>query len=315
MLELLHELETTGQISEAVDVSVAGVVDYTSEAPAVERVHGREGELRDVLQSVGRSSLIVVTGMAGMGKTTLGAKVCDELRGQRSLFWRRIRQWDSSASLAERLAAFLEQLGRTALSSYLKTSKAMDLARVEEILLHQLVGLEVLLVFDDVHDAPEDSVSFLSLLFEVLSQAKESSALLLSRTTPGFYSRRAVTMEAKVVEAPLQALDSSSGRAILADAGVPEAQQGELYGLSGGSPLFLKLLARAGTLTESARRWKRSTHTFPRRLSPPWTRRKRPAFKSPPCTKSPSPQQVFSSKNGETWEPSWVYDARAFWRR
>lgn len=244
---LLDELHSMAFISEVVEAAAPGLVDFTQEAPHLDQFYGREEELEEIMKALERPLLVVITGIAGIGKTALGSKVCEELRGSQSLFWRRIRPWDRAVNLSSRLAGFLKALGRPKLDAYLRAS-GRELSQVEDILLMDLPGVHALLVFDDVHEAREDAKDFLTLLNNVLRQQEGCSALLLSRTPPPFYSRRDVDVDASVVELSLSGLDAASAGRFLSHAGVREALFENLIDLSGGIPLFLKVLTKAGTL-------------------------------------------------------------------
>ena len=135
-----------------------GLVDFSHEAPPVERFFGREEELRRILDDLNATPIVVVTGVAGIGKSALGAMVCNGLRGKRSLFWRRIRTWDTAMDLAMRLAGFLRAQGRTVLYGYLSASGPKELGRIEELLLADLAQARSVLVFDDVHTANDDAM-------------------------------------------------------------------------------------------------------------------------------------------------------------
>ncbi|MEE9593629.1 MAG: hypothetical protein V3W28_08625, partial [Thermoplasmata archaeon] len=148
---------------------------------------------------------------------------------------------------SSRLAGFLQALGRSRLQTYLTAAGPKDLSQMEEILAADLAGVDALLVFDDVHTAREDARDFLSLLYGVLKHQEGCSALLLSRSGPEFYSRSDVEIEASVVEVSLTGLDVRGASGFLPDAEAPEALLENLLHLSGGNPLFLKILTRAGT--------------------------------------------------------------------
>lgn len=247
LLALLQELRSHGSVAEAMEVPTAGgVVDFTREAPRVERFYGREADLRQVLAGLDRRPLTVVTGMAGMGKTTLSAKACSVLRGKRSLFWRQTRPWDTSTDLALRLAAFLHALARPGLHAYLAGPDPKDLGRIEELLLADLSDLDAVLVFDDVHQASPDAEAFLAVLFRALRARPGVRALFTSRTPPSFYSRREVEVDGSVAEVALHGLDHESAGTLLTDVGVPTARVGGFVRACGGSPLFLQLVASVG---------------------------------------------------------------------
>ncbi len=247
LLQLVQELASMGFLTEAGGSPESDVVDFSQEIPPVRSFHGREAAQYEVLDALEDTPLVVVQGMAGMGKTALGSKICEGLRGERSLFWRRIRPWDTAFDLASRVGVFLEALGRPTLHRYLSGSKQRSLGRVEDLLAADLVGLRTLLVFDDVHVASEDAETLLALLWNAVREVGGSSILLLSRTRPRFYSRRAVELEGAVFETVLRPLDRGSGESLLAEEGVPPDARGSLYEMSGGNPLFLKLIAQTGT--------------------------------------------------------------------
>ncbi len=70
---------------------------------------------------------------------------------------------------------------------------------------------------------------------------------MLSRSVPDFYSRRDVAVERSVLEVPLRALDLESSQRLLAEAGLSERHLSALASAGGGNPLFLRLIASAGS--------------------------------------------------------------------
>jgi len=157
LLQLLEEANSMGAVAQSVEVEATPLADFTQEAPKVSRFHGRGAELEAVLRGVDEKPIVVVLGFAGIGKTTLGAKVCEMLRGSRPLFWRQVRPWDTATDLATRVATFLKAIGRMGLHNLFSLSEARELSRIEELLAEDLSGLRAVLIFDDVHCASEDA--------------------------------------------------------------------------------------------------------------------------------------------------------------
>jgi len=255
LLQLLEETNSKGAIAQVVEVETTPLADFTQEAPKAGPFYGRTGELEAILHAVGEKPVVVVSGFAGIGKTTLGAKVCETLRGTCPLFWRQVRPWDTATDLAARLAAFLKALGRTELHNLFSLSEARELSRIEELLGADLAQLRVVLIFDDVHDASEEGEAFLSLLARVLQKQRGTSAIFLSRTAPRFYGQRELLLEGSVTAVRLEGLDKKSSASLLSDAGVPSASINLITQASGGNPLFLKLYASQGAHEARAKGW------------------------------------------------------------
>lgn len=246
LLGLIRELDEAGFLTEASEAGPSETVDFSTEAPSVDHFYGREEELAAVLDALAEVPVVVVTGIAGIGKSTLAAQVLETVRGEESLFWREVRPWDTPSDLGLRLGAFLQALGRDGLHDHLLSGGSMDLNRVEEILAGDLVGVPTLLVFDDVHDASPDGQAFFAMLHRALRHGEgEARALLLSRTRPSFYGATEAELGSTLREIPLKGLSEATSREFLADQGMAEDVASSLVPVSGGSPLFLKLLAKA----------------------------------------------------------------------
>ncbi len=243
LLALLEELRALGHIVGVASAEDTAALDFSQEAPEVENFYGRDEELGQLAEAVEECPLVVVIGVGGIGKTSLGAKLCEGLRGSRPLFWRRVRPWDLASDLAISVASFLRSLGRDGLHRHLATSGYQEAARIEEILTRDARGVGGLIVFDDVHEAREDAQAFLSILFHALQHQDGGCLLLLTRVAPTFYSRQHVVAEHSVREIFLKGLDLQSSVAFLADAGLSAPLAAGAVKVSGGHPLFLKILA------------------------------------------------------------------------
>ncbi|MGI0149570.1 MAG: tetratricopeptide repeat protein, partial [Thermoplasmata archaeon] len=256
VLELLTELQTLGCVGDVPPAEKAGFVDLTQEAPSVDRFYGREEELASILQALEKNPVVVATGITGIGKSTLGAKVCEALRGRQSLFWRTIRPWDTTTDLAGRVGGFLRSHGRLDLGGLLIGPGPKDSARIEDALAADLRGLPALFVLDDAQNASADAQDFLQILLRLVGRANGPSVLLLSRVVPDIYTRRDVAIESSIVEIALSGLDRTSATRLLADAGIRDPIIGSLTDACGGVPLFLKLLASAGPKAAASTGWR-----------------------------------------------------------
>lgn len=223
------------------------LVEMLADAPRPKRFIGRQSELEQLAQRGEGPRMFVVQGVAGIGKSSLAAEVCQRLRGARNLFWHQVRPWDTFASLLTDFAQFLFLLGRPALRSALARG---DLHNAVDILRRDLPGSTAFLVFDDVHEAPATADPFFRLLKDVLVDVPDVQALLLSRGAVSFYDRRDVTLTGLVQEMDLGRLPEEDVEVYLDAEEASEAIRAMSRRL-GGHPLLLELLlARQDLPTE-----------------------------------------------------------------
>lgn len=243
LLEILRILEPGGVVRIA-GRGVMGdrpeslpLIERTSGAPRVEGFLGRQKEL-DMLIGESGPRILVVRGVAGIGKSSLGARACELLRGKKNLFWYRLRPWDTRQSVLTALANFLSALGRPGLRSVTARGEA---DRAPEVLGQDLPGTLSLLVFDDAHEAGAEVLSLFRFLKEALVGAQDVRVLLLTRRTLPFYDRRDVVLERLVAEMDLKGLNLDEVGPFLSSQMGPKTLA-KFYRDHGGHPLFLQLI-------------------------------------------------------------------------
>src|SRR2546422_2939766 len=127
------------------------------------RVFGRTEEFM-VLDgwSASPSSLLIVTGIAGIGKSTLVASWLVRQRPRPYIYWFEINEGTTRAILLEDLAAFLTRLGRRGLKNLLGEHRAANPQVVTRVLSHDLREVPILVVLDNYHRAAPDLVRFIT---------------------------------------------------------------------------------------------------------------------------------------------------------
>ena len=257
LLDLVRRSMQAGIVDlDALVVAPASVfVERLGEAPRLDRFVGREAELA-VLTSEAGPRVIVIRGVPGIGKTSLAAKACERLRGRRSLFWHRLRSWDTRESLLAALGEFLAAGGRPGLRSVLVRGESM---RADGALREDLPGTRSLLVMDDAQEADAGVVSFLRFLKDVVAGTPDVRLLVLTRRAIPFYDRRDVTVRHVVGEVDLTGLSASEVEALLG----PSLDRwfAHIVRELGGHPLFLEL-ARASARPGASGSVLRDVHRF-----------------------------------------------------
>src|SRR3990170_1450746 len=225
-------------------------VDFTERMPRLRYFFGREGELAaadDWLEDPdGR--VLVITGLAGIGKTTLLSRKLDDWRDRRHLFFQRIQPWTTLRHVTLPLSEFLTRLSRKALAQYVEATQTTDIEQVVEILRADLDGVPAVLVYDDYQNAEPAVRDLFLALRATLETMSGPKVVVAGRHVAGFYDRRDLRVKRLVREIELDGLDPVSAGQLIETRNVrlPATDLKSLLERTGGHPLFLELADLGG---------------------------------------------------------------------
>ncbi|MCX6653117.1 MAG: tetratricopeptide repeat protein [Methanomassiliicoccales archaeon] len=218
-------------------------VDFTDRKPTIRVFYGREEELARLNELVDSevTRLVVVQGIAGIGKTTLLAKFAQDRRERVNTFWFRIHEWMNLKGLLRPIAEFLSQLGKKGLEWYLTQTEAPNLGEISHLLETDLRDVTALIILDDVHKSERGVLDFLGALMGTLEHTPNIKLICTSRESLAFYHRSAV-MNGVVVEIHLGGLDRESSMRLMRDRALPEEALEDIYRITKGHPFFMELV-------------------------------------------------------------------------
>lgn len=214
---------------------------FTFDIPVVDTFVDREYQLTVLDQAL----FIVLTGIAGIGKTSLASFYAQQLKDKgKKVFWHTFSELDSVLFVVKKLAIFLAKYNYPQLLDYIKADSA-DMRVVEALLKECMADPAFAFFFDDYHVVMSES------MHQLFAQLKtcDGKICVVSRYKPPFVSVFDNTVEVRLGE-----MDAHAVKTLLERKGVnlhrePLQQVSERIG---GHPLALELLCQAANERDPA---------------------------------------------------------------
>jgi tetratricopeptide (TPR) repeat protein len=230
---------------------ISSKVLFEETVPNVPHFVGREAELAAYGARLQRDRFVIITGLAGMGKTTLGTQLARQAAARLDdIFWFTFDPVEKHTvdALYWALAAFLENRGQGSLAHYLRgeigAQKPLERMAKLNLLIAALAGGDYVLCFDDFHiaaDSPEVAYFFRQIRqrFVELRQPLPARFIVMGRSVPP-------DMEHLVPES-LHGLTLAAAQQFLIDRGVTLSPErlAQLWQQTEGNPKLLELSAGA----------------------------------------------------------------------
>jgi tetratricopeptide (TPR) repeat protein len=217
---------------------------FIEKAPKISYFVGRKAEMDNIYKTLGQKNykLMVIHGIAGIGKTTLAAKLLNELHDEQSLFWYRCHEWDTIRNFISSISRFLEEFGITELKDYMQANQTMDINEVSEILEGTIKDLNAIFFIDDAHKINEQFLALFTLFREMLERIDGIKLLIFSRSIVPFYDRREVLVKKLIWELELEGLNKEESKELLKYRNIKVENFSKVYEFTKGHPLSLELL-------------------------------------------------------------------------
>ncbi len=200
--------------------------------PAVMYWQGRERDLAIVNGWLDdeNNKLGVIVAIAGMGKSTLAAKVFNDRTDFVDKLWLDLGQRPLFSIVAQ---GILTQLGKLSPDQL----KEIEETRLTEVLIHCLQQQRFLLILDNLESVLQDE-GYQNFLQHWLGKCHQTEILVTTQVVPNL-------VQDKPTELALEGLSATEGRQLLQDLdiGGTEAELGAFVAEVNGHPLTLRLVA------------------------------------------------------------------------
>ena len=209
------------------------------EIPRTKGFVGRKEELKDLLSSLDKN-IIVIEGIAGIGKSYVAARFAEELKDEYTVFWyENLSEVSTLSSVMNKISIFLKENGKPKLSNSIEHF-GYDNEVLITLLKEELNSNNFAIFFDNYHKAEKE----LNPLFKQLVSLKSSKIIIITREEPEFYNV-VDERENRVVKIKIDAWDFAHTKMMLAARGIEATDEilEKIHDILHGHPQYLNLFS------------------------------------------------------------------------
>lgn len=208
------------------------------DVPEVDTFVGRREEI-ELLRKCSEG-VVVIYGVAGVGKTLLAAKAFPDS------FWYRVSGVEDFEYIAWHMGRFLNSRGYGLLLDYMRSGQREE-REVFELILEGIERTSSVIVLDDVHKCQDERLE--RLLTFLAERMKGGKIVVTTRVKPNLGTRGVLYIHLKGLK-PEEAYELALAKGVKMDVG----RFAEVYHLTAGHPLMLNLtlegLSREGRIVK-----------------------------------------------------------------
>ncbi len=234
------------------------LVTSLGDLPRLRHFYGRSTELENMVNLLeARSTTLMIPGIAGIGKTTMAAKLIESFMHRRNLLYHRCQDWDGSRAFFETMADWLSNIGDSMLADYISATPVPQAADAARLIIDGLSNSPALIVIDDHHKVNDKVLhQTIQALSRGLVECEGDVGLIIfSRSFKPVVPVKDADGRIVSLVLPLEGLDQDSTRSLLsAFEDLDQEKLLYIHSLSRGHPLVLELINRgasAGAFHES----------------------------------------------------------------
>ncbi len=204
---------------------------------------GRKKEMKELeaWHSSDNEHILIITGIAGIGKSTFLTKAACRWKNTQPVYTFKIHPWTGLGNLLENLASFFLHYGIKELDYFVKNNEKLNFTELQVVMDKAMKETNAILIFDDCHNADDDTSMLFSILFEILTVIKKGKMVCIGRSMPPFYDRGKAMVSGLVKDILLEGLDKEECSELLNELGLGNDNLDDLFRNTKGHPLFIEL--------------------------------------------------------------------------
>lgn len=205
--------------------------------------YDRDTEKKQLLDNISKNKrIIVISGMRGVGKSSLAKKAFKEIEDARNIMWYSAHDWDTPQSILENLADFFVRLERNELKKLLRGAKKLDVNLAVMSLIKDMIGSNTIVVLDNVFTLKGDVMQMVFMICENAKSLNDSHFVLITRDRDALRSTPCLGELVGVNEINLKGLEQKWAMKMMTELGMQPADMERVYGMTNGHPLALELV-------------------------------------------------------------------------
>lgn len=240
-LNLDHKIKCTPDLEEIpedmYDKYIGRKLKISMEIPRTKGFIGRNDVLKDLLSSLDKN-VIIIEGIAGIGKTYIAAKFAEELKDEYVVYWYgNLSEVSTLSSVMNKISIFLKENGKPKLSNSIEHF-GYDNEVLITLLKEELNSNSFAIFFDDYHKAEKE----LNPLLKQLVSTNLSKIIVITRQEPEFYNV-VDERENRVVKIKIDAWDFAHTKMMLGARGIEATDETiqKIHDRLRGYPQYLNL--------------------------------------------------------------------------
>ncbi len=221
---------------------------YPEDIPKAKQFCGRKKELFQIREQLGidEVQMITITGIAGIGKTSVAMRIVEEMQGNVHIFHHRFREFDTLRKIGREFAFFLAKAGYPELPQYLDSTVSLDIDSALKITLNTLKDFKALFVLDDYQKCSPRISAFVHEALKKIRPLTNVKFMIIGRERPSCYDRTEAVVGNNIFELKLQGLSKEDSRLMLGLGTDDEELLSDIYRITEGHPLSIELIGSGG---------------------------------------------------------------------